>query len=245
MLIHSYSGDGGAMKLTKGVLIYEDGSAATASIHDMAPDPTSGVPIMMPGQPLTADSLTAIMTKIAGTEKKTRSLVPINLLCAEAGRLIWHVPAVRRVIFFKTSDKALNDDLNGKMVLHPALLFVAENKRQLVFALHSDERPDVKTKLYHAPYLNMYDSGAVCAGARPPRGYNASDIPAWERLFFDTNFSHTNRDMRKLTTHPKGHNGLWRELARQRGRGVHKTFPTQWLVPCGKKTVKDLLNGKL
>jgi PRTRC genetic system protein B len=258
MMIQSYAG-GSGMRLTKALLLYEgagrpnegcgfEGGTVAASIHDVAPDGhNDNLPTIGPGAPLTTDVMNEIYRKLAGAQKQSRSILPANLICCEAGRLIWHLPSARRIIFFKTREKKL-DDLSGKSVLHPALLFVAESRTLYVYALDSDARPNGKSKLYHAPYYNIYARGSMCAGSsRVPAGCNAKDVAAWEKLFFETNFSHTNRISSKdgqLTKHPGGHAALWQELARMRGRGVHKTFPTKYLVP-EKRRLEDLLNGRL
>jgi PRTRC genetic system protein B len=199
--------------------------------------------MLMPGVPLTTEAMNEIYKKLAGAQKVSRSLAPENLLCCEAGRLIWWTPSARRLIFFDTGNKKFDNEVGGKEVLHPALLFVAEERTLFVFALKSNARPNGKTPLFAAPYFNLYERGAMCAGSgRVPTGCNAKDIPAWEKLFFETNFSHTNRDARKLCRHPGGHDGLWREMART--RNAPKTFPAKYLTP-DKRKVEDLLNGRL
>jgi len=47
----------------------------------------------------------------------------------------------------------------------------------------------------------------------------------WVEGFFQSEFTHAGNV--KITGHPEGHLGLWRDLA---GR---EAFPAQWLIPAG------------
>jgi PRTRC genetic system protein B len=239
------------VKLRKAILIYEGGSVVTASFHNVerasAENGEDGPPLILPGAPLSQDALVEIYRKLAGSQKQARALLPENALCAESGRLAWYRPMHRAPIFFKPTDKkdkALAA-LNGKPVLHPTLLFVAEARNLYIFALagSGNSRPNASTPVYVAPYYNLWANGHMCAAGRLPKSAAPRDIETYERAFFDTNFSHTNRAGKALTNHPGGHLGLWREMA-QTGRNAPRTFCTKYLIPTGKK-VEDLLNGKL
>jgi PRTRC genetic system protein B len=77
-----------------------------------------------------------------------------------------------------------------------------------------------------APYWNTNPAGGVCLGSmRTPRSAGLDSLEQWVEGFFRSEFTHSNTT--KLTNHPEGHLGLWRDLA---GRDH---FPHEWLVPAG------------
>jgi hypothetical protein len=60
---------------------------------------------------------------------------------------------------------------------------------------------------------------------RTPRSAGLDSLEQWVEGFFGSEFTHSNTT--KLTNHPEGHQGLWRDLA---GRDH---FPHEWLVSAG------------
>jgi hypothetical protein len=50
-------------------------------------------------------------------------------------------------------------------------------------------------------------------------------LAEWVEGFFQSEFTHAGSV--KITSHPEGHLGLWRDLA---GR---QAFPAEWLIPAG------------
>ena len=123
------------------------------------------------------------------------------------------------------ADPALKN-INGKLYPHPPLLFKACGSHLWVRALAKDERPKAETKLCMAPYWNCYDNGVCCTGSmKIPQEKSVAAIDLWEESFFQSEFTHAGNV--KITSHPEGHLGLWRDLA---GR---EAFPVQWLIPAG------------
>ena len=58
---------------------------------------------------------------------------------------------------------------------------------------------------------------------RRPDSVSASAIPAWERGFYESAFTHAN--VGRLTRHEGGFEGLWTGLA-----GKRKRFPLETLI---------------
>jgi PRTRC genetic system protein B len=84
--------------------------------------------------------------------------------------------------------------------------------------------PTGRRRFYRAPYWNVSDNGLVCLGdTRTPDGGGVSSLQQWETSFFESAFTHQNSHAR-LTTHPKGFVGLWRELAGK------TSFPERYLA---------------
>ena len=82
-------------------------------------------------------------------------------------------------------------------------------------ALTENKRPDASTKLAVAPFWNLSDDGRVCTGTmRRPDSASVASIPAWERGFYESAFTHAN--VGRLTRHEGGFEGLWSGLAGKR-----------------------------
>jgi PRTRC genetic system protein B len=225
--------------LSRAILVYQspDRTAALATVHSIL-GVAAGVPTLLPGELLTHEGLEALLSPLKQQGGDKMELFPSCLLFANTVRMVWYRPAQRRPIYFKTTDIAFNAEMNGAEVWHPALVFVAASGRLFVFALATDGRPDGKTPVYRAPYFNIYTDGMMCAGnTRPPTTVHPSQIDAFERCFFETNFTHSNVHSGALTANKSGHDGFWKAMA-----GKQATPSVEWLVPL-KKTITEALNG--
>lgn len=238
MRIHDMMSESQGLQLSQAVLIYEDGTAAAATIHPIKRDPTSQQPAILPGAPVARHEFLKIAEQMAGTPQgAARTLLDPGLLLCDPDLLIWYRRSHRHTMFWKSGRKEL-DALNGKNALHPSLLFVARSRMLYVYALASSERPHLDSRLFRAPYYNIYLNGHLCEGnIRLPDHYRPDGIPGWERAFFDTNFAHTNLHTAQLTHYPGGHNALWKALSVQAGRNLVKEFQAAWLVALTEEVI--------
>jgi PRTRC genetic system protein B len=126
--------------------------------------------------------------------------------------------------------------MNGAIFPQPALVWLAMDHSLSIRALKENRRPAADTKLCVAPYWNVYDTGSVCLGSmRAPDGSTVASIPQWEQSFYESEFTHGN--VGRLTRHPGGFEGLWKELAGK------EEFPTDSLIEL-PETVGEFLSGK-
>ena len=245
------------MNLTKAILIYEEaisyhpdavlsireleregvetrvGGDIFVSLHEVEED-AKGRALIGVGQPLQRGRLEELLRQLAGTDRKARQLLPNNLLYHDATMLLWHAPGRKQTIYFSTADKPFNADVSGRTVAHPPLLFKATPTMLSVWALTDDARPTLETQLMVAPYCNLYEKGAMCRGdVKLPPSIAPSTIPAWEAMFYDSRFTHSNL-RGQMTTHEGGHNALWRQMVDA------EQFDVKYLLPA-KATVGDLL----
>jgi len=124
------------------------------------------------------------------------------------------------------------DQLSGKRFPQPALLFRASEGHLAVRALAEIERPTPKTKLFRAPYWNVYESGDVCLGStKVPREASVASLPRWEQAFFESEFIHANV-AKKLTEFPGGFVAMWKSLIGK------KKFPVEHLADAGETLEK-------
>lgn len=81
------------------------------------------------------------------------------------------------------------------MAMVPAMLYIANGKDMYVYALDSNERPTTTSKIYKAPYHNIYADGKVCLGSaevkKPEKTYQAV-MQYWEDLFWKSEFTQLN-----------------------------------------------------
>ncbi len=175
-----------------------------------------------PGSALRQESLHSLMDALQ--ETLPFEFLPANVL-ARTNRLVawWTPPSVRAMFYPKGEGKEMAT-LSGMRFPQPGLIFRTEGRSLSVRAVAGEERPTPETALFRAPYWNVGDRGAVCLGsANVPRDLAVSSIPLWERGFFESEFTHPN-GAKRLTAHPSGFVGLWKELA-----GAPR-FPREYLA---------------
>ena len=124
---------------------------------------------------------------------------------------------------------------NGKANI-PPLLWIANRNKISVYAMNTSNRPTEKTSLYHAPFFNVNDNGAVCMGTVDISIKKTASLEefttAWENYFFNSYFSHL-----MLSHNPIKGNlvSLWKKLT-----NTDKPFPKEKLLKANK-TLKNIL----
>lgn len=223
-------------RATRMFMLYEAEGSAFATSHPVRFE--AGRWRVGPGRPLSRDAVSEVNRKLAG-QSQGRRIPPAHVLYADSSRVLWHRPRRRAPVFFHTGKAEFDGALRNQQALFPALLFLAFPGNLYVWALASDERPEEATRLYQTPCLNIYDSGHLCAGTTKLPLEVTCDVAPFERAFYETTFTHSNyRD--RLTNHPGGHDGLWRDLADPE----LQVFPVEWLRPlCLKQGTQPFTVG--
>lgn len=226
------------LTLVKGILLYQSSSNDyLATVHDVE----NGA--LLPGTPIDRNTISDLTSKLAGQAETGRTMLPARVLYSDASLLMWWCRASRRAIYFKSGKEEL-DALSGKEVAHPPLVFMAQSQRLSVWALAEDERPEASTKLFVAPYFNVYEGGNMCSGnVRLPESLSSAskNLKAWEEAFFETNFTHSNLGAAKITTFPEGHNALWIKMEEECRQSAHWRFPCEAALAPTKLTVASVL----
>ncbi|MDL2141724.1 PRTRC system protein B [Flavobacterium tructae] len=198
------------------------------------------------GNPVNAHPLTvreaSVLAKALQTEKekntaflKSEGILPSNILHinpnAEKGTVVWYTKAKQQQLYFVEGLQIPNG------VAHvPPMIWQASKNSLTVFALTSDRRPTVKTKLYHAPFFNIYEDGKVCMGTVSVDIKNSTSLEefmrSWEHYFFNSYFSHLLGSVSPI----KGDCvALWQDLVT-----TGKPFPKEALK-ANNKNLKQLL----
>ena len=165
-----------------------------------------------------------------------------RILALNNSSIVWYEPSRRAEIFFDCTEanrKDLNTLCKGKKIRWPALLFKLNHGALYCRALADNRRPTLKSKLYVAPFTHINPvNGHVC----PPRYLNfdpgismTANMQKYSEGFYHGIFGHATNG--KLTTHPDGHDGLWREILQASG---NRRFPNQYLKETSK-TLQDFL----
>jgi PRTRC genetic system protein B len=210
------------LKLCQAILLYrnEQASRHMATVHGIVQTASDGAPVLGAGQLLT----TAVLRDLArtlGTACPVEFL-PEQVVARTPEQLAWWTPAAIRPMFFRAGSELGN--VSGQRFPHPALLFAVRNGALYVRALRSNRRPTAATQLFAAPYWNIGNDGAVCAGTmRAPKSSTVMTMSAWEQAFFQSEFTHPG-GAGLLTKRKDGTAALWIRLAER------KQFPLAALI---------------
>jgi PRTRC genetic system protein B len=189
--------------------------------------------------PLSVREASQLAKSLKVTEEKKSFLKPQGIMSSTIlqidpihnGVVVWFTKAMSREMLFV--DKL--EIPSGKASV-PPMLWVANRNKLFVYALSTDRRPTEKTKLFHAPYFNVYEDGAVCMGTVDVRIKKTVSLEefttAWEDYFFNSYFSHLMQQHNPI----KGNCvSLWKKLIQ-----TGETFPKDVLIQ-SSRNLKDLL----
>lgn len=196
------------------------------------------------GNPINAHPLTvreanqlAKALKTAKEEKepclKSVGIISNTILHINAidNKVIWFTKAMQRELCFTE-----NLGIPKGIANVPPMLWITNKNSLSVFALGSNRRPTEYTKLYNAPFFNVYENGNVCMGTVDIQIKKIALLEeftiAWENYFFNSYFSHLMPDYNPI----KGNCvTLWESLT-----NTEKAFPKEVLKK-SNQTLKNLL----
>lgn len=151
-----------------------------------------------PGMPVNPIEFARTIHRLKKEELIDRlELVGPNVLAENRDAILWWRPAGLTPMWFKTATPEPRlTALNGVPLPQPPLVFRAMKRGHgglCVWALAENVRPTASTPLYHAPYMNMAAAPHVCLGTLREGAIKPTESTPteWERVFFDSNFSHT------------------------------------------------------
>lgn len=205
MLTVSASMRTNSMVLNRAILVYSGGSSSPfnyghedamthATINDV--DMSSGAPVLQAGRLMTQADLTNLVKGLSQSQAlASPSWIDTTMLAMGAGRMIWYTPACLRSMFFKASTfVGKTFDGHGQLPT-PGLVWMVMQGALYVYAYKGKGkgRPEKESKLYQAPFFNVWSQGKVCTGnAAMPVGDNVAIPQMWVDAFFQSNFTHPN-----------------------------------------------------
>lgn len=234
MDVHVRIGDSRIFTLKYAVLVYQEGSKAFATLHEVI-HKTNQAPYLSAGQPVTTGFLDTLAKGLGASV--AAEVLTDNVLARTPALIAWWARAQPRLMFFGDSDPKTKS-LGGKMYPHPALVFLVRRRELFVRALAENLRPESGTRLRNAPYWNTDAQGRVCLGSmRIPDEISVSSLQGWETAYFASEFTHPSGAVR-LTTHAAGFHGLWSSI-----EGRKRNFPVKFLVD-SKQTLREFIESR-
>lgn len=249
MLEVSIGESGEAATLSGAILLYggiPEGRHALrgtkfATVHDVAV--IDGRPEIMAGRLLTERDLATVAKGVAAaTESIATHWIDPWVLAKGQDRLIWWTAPCTRPMFFEQSSYNKETFTGSAVCPVPGLVWVAMPGNGLyVYAVKGPHRPDQRTKLYQAPFFNVWGRGKVCVGnATLPSQEEKWETAAWERTFFGSRFTHPNFGEKDRLTKGVSPTKFWKEMVAD----PTEAFPEKRLVQI-PLTVGDLLDRTL
>lgn len=189
------------------------------------------------GKPLRKEDLIALADSIKTqqfTSLKMEGLIPENVLFFEpniaGNKFMWFLLPHKATITFEKSVKIPSGEYHV-----PGLIMAVKNKDLYIYAYKGKMRPNEKTKLYHAPFYNTYDSGEFCMGTiteTRAKAFLHEEMDRWQRRFFGGVFTTAHDEKDRIAdgwTFKKSY------------AAMKKAFPEESLLQANHKTIKDLL----
>lgn len=233
MEIHLSIGQNYRFELGEALLIYRDRQSSFITRHDVLTQ-KSGPPTLGPAQLLTLAFVESLMRSLGGGV--AAEVLPENVLARGERLIVWWTPRQRRQMFYESADGKAGG-LNGQVFPQPPLVWKVANGELAIRALNENSRPKAATALAVAPFWNLSDDGHVCTGTmRRPESATVVAIPAWERGFYESAFTHAN--VGRLTRHQGGFEGLWESL-----KGKRRRFPVETLIQL-PQTLAEFVRGE-
>src|SRR5574338_250207 len=186
--------------LQKAILLYGSSNGFSgvsyATIHPIDAEKANSAPVIRAGRPADRASLKAVCASLLEASRVRSGVLPDNILSVGISHIVWWQRPGRRTYFFDCRPAAEGGVSIGRRAgtgLTPGLVFVAREQSMWTYAVKGDARPDASTQLCHAPMMNTWADGKVCSGSMPlPDSTVAESVAAWEKSFWDSNFSHPN-----------------------------------------------------
>src|SRR5690606_29422310 len=132
------------------------GADYLASLHQFFVDGKTQEPVIGAGQLMTKEDLESIFRSLLQMRNRKATLLPNNVVSISDSHIAWTVPARVRPMLFNIQGVKMRK-IN---VPWPRLLIVTNtNGKMAVAALKGHRRPTERTKLYHAPLMNVSSNG--------------------------------------------------------------------------------------
>ncbi|WP_126447959.1 PRTRC system protein B [Sulfuricystis multivorans] len=230
-----------SVRLRTAILLYETHGyphISYATIHPVDCGDDNGPPVIRAGRPADRSSLKAVCASLLKSSRVRSGVLADNILSVGLEHVVWWQRPGKRTYFFDcrpSAEGSVNVGKRAGIGPTPGIVFVAKDQSMWAYAVKGNNRPDADTQLYHLPAMNVWEDGKICTGSMPiPENTLAESVSAWEKSFWDSNFSHPN--------HPKpvNYKGGIHQFCIDLLDGKFKKFPQRVLRP-----IKGLTLGRL
>jgi PRTRC genetic system protein B len=159
-----------------------------ATLHEIDVDDDNR-PTILEGKLMSHDCIISVLKDMVDIkQKRAMQILPDNVIAQADDSLVWHVPGQVRTMLFKNGKK-----ITRMAVPYPSLIFKVIDNSLSVAASKFKRKPKADDILYHSPLMNVYSDSRVCVGtADCPTDSEMDSMAGWEKVIFDTIFTHTN-----------------------------------------------------
>lgn len=198
----------------KALVFYQTKGTNTDTYVEYFDMDSNGTPIN--AHPLTVREANQLAKALKTSKEEKEPCLKVNGILGnhilhldpQKGMAIWFTKTMKRELYF-TEKLGI-----PKGTAHvPPMLWVAGRNSLHVFALASNRRPTTRTRLYNAPFFNVYEDGNVCMGTVDVRIKKTTSleefITTWEGYFFNSYFSHLMQDYNPINGNCVS---LWEQL---------------------------------
>ena len=209
-----------------------------ATVHEVGVS-AEGRPEIQAGSLLGALSLESMLRTLSPGANGLRFLES-KVLARSATTMVWWCPPTKARMFFKVSQVGSRLASRTGMAVQPGLVFAVSGGAWHVWAVEGADRPNERSRLFQAPYMNVGANGRICAGnAAIPDGAEVWNPGAWEKAWLGSFWTHPNVHVQsRLVKWRGGVSALWLSLLTR----PRKEFPQKALVPL-RSTVGSLIDS--
>lgn len=199
---------------------------------------------IMEGKPLLQETIQDLLDSLYDEDvinDDIKGIFPQNLLYYKREtrnryRMVWYRPSEIR---FLIHSQPLGIPSGETWV--PPMIYVADGSDLSIFVLASNDRPNLNTRLYMAPFFNVNDQGDVCLGSakveKPKVKSYESLMKYWEDLFWLSTFTHVNGE-EKLSVDITE---FWKGMIASKKKMKWDEERLSLLLPFETQTLSDLL----
>lgn len=198
-----------AVRPSYALVFYQDGEIVhCATKHSVRRDNTLSI-----GQVISPHNIVKLCSSLTVNSINTGShCIPESVIYDSPSSIMWYKKRCKHPMWFRVGVKP-----ERLYVEWPPLLFRVNkiDNKLYVFALSSNKRPDDNTRLYHAPLMNIDESGLLCQGtAHIPHDISFSSLNDCEDALIESQFTHVNHDLTlKENASNEKHLNYWRKKA--------------------------------
>lgn len=222
------------------VVFYQDGSSnnvVCATRHKINPDTNS----LSIGTIVSPSQIIKCFAKLnVAKYEREINCIPQSVLFESDELIVWHTKRFVGEMWFRHGKKP-----ECLTVEWPPLLFAASKTTQSmhVFALSSNSRPTMDTRLLNAPLMNINSRGLLCQGtASLPAVITTDSIEECEATLFDSQFTHVNHESTfRHKTNDQKHFRFWKSHAQTRARSAKRLAGSS--MSNADITLRDFIQG--
>jgi PRTRC genetic system protein B len=219
-------------KLSHALLFYEGNGEALATLHKVRNRQ------LLAGKSLSVQDVEELFH--SDHQRQKMVFLPPEVIAWSRNEVVWFEKSRTRPIYFNAPEpkRRFLNKISGKNVIWPNLVFKISRNHISCWAVKSRAKPNQETKLYNAPFTNIFTDHRFC----PPNEFHEiheENMIDFARkavdVFFRGHFSHLYGDMLNSITYPRGRDRFWEKMVKDLEQGKCTSFPNRYLVSSNMK----------